>query len=121
MESAKATDLKARGAGIALLGIGGWLLKVSFFDVLCDAEANAPKVSTSMKALLLSPAFVMFGLLLIVIGAPGDGSSGVGRYFVRAADRKLTPLGWMLALLTLAPGLVLYLWLQDRLSALGFE
>lgn len=121
MESAKTTDLKARGAGLALVAIGGWLLKYGFFDVLRDAEANAPRVSTSMKAVLVAPAFVMLGLLLVVIGAPGDGSSGAGRYFVRASDRKLTPLGWVLTMLTLAPGLVLYLWLQERLSALGFE
>jgi hypothetical protein len=121
MDAAKTLDLKARAGGLGLAACGGFLLKIGFFDVLRDAEAGAPSISTSMKAVLVAPAFVMFGLLLIVIGAPGDGSMGIGRHFTNASDRKLKPLGWVLALVTLLPGLVLYLWLDSRLSELGFE
>jgi hypothetical protein len=121
MDAAKTLDLKARAGGVALAACGAFLLKTGFFDVLRDAEAGAAHVSTSMKAVLVAPAFMMFGLLLMVIGAPGDGGSGIGRHFTNAADRKLKPLGWVLAIATLLPGLVLYLWLDSRLSALGFE
>lgn len=114
-------DLKGRAAGVGLTACGAYLLKIGFFDVLRDAEGGATNVSTSMKAVLVAPAFVMFGLLMIVIGAPGDGSVGVGRYFTRAGDRRLTPLGWVLTCVTLLPGLVMYLWLQSRLSELGFK
>lgn len=121
MDAAKTLDLKARAGGVALTACGAFLLKTGFFDVLRDAEAGAAHVSTSMKAVLIAPVFVLFGVLLMVIGAPGDGGSGFGRHFINASDRKLKPLGWVLAMVTLLPGLVLYLWLDSRLSALGFE
>lgn len=123
MDAATTLDLKARAGGVALVACGAFLLKIGFFDVLRDAEAGAAHVSTSMKAVLVAPAFVMFGLLLMVIGAPGDGGSGsgFGRHISNASTRKLKPLGWALVIVTLLPGLVMYLWLDSRLSALGFE
>jgi hypothetical protein len=47
VDASKATDLKTRAAGLALAVIGAFFLKLGFFDVLRDAEANAPTVSTS--------------------------------------------------------------------------
>ena len=121
MDAAKTTDLKTRAAGVALAAIGGFLLKIGFLDVLRDAERGASRVSTSMKAVLVAPMFLLLGLLLVVIGAPGDGSTGIGRHFTNASDRRLKPLGWVLVGVMLLPGLVMYLWLQSRLSELGFD
>jgi hypothetical protein len=121
MDAAKSMDLKARAGGLGLATCGGFLLKIGFFDVLRDAEGGETHVSTSLKAVLVAPGILVLGLLLIVIGAPGDGSEGIGRHFTNAADRRLKPLGWVLVMLMLLPGLVMYLWLQSRLSELGFE
>jgi hypothetical protein len=115
------SDLKARGAGVAVAASGAFLLKIGFFDVLRDAEAGATRVSTSMKAVVVAPGFLALGLFLLVFGAPGDGSQGIGRHFSDVSTRKLKPLGWLLVILILLPGLGLYLWLQSRLSELGFE
>ena len=121
MDDAKTMDMKARAGGLALAAIGGFLLKIGFLDVLRDAEGGASSVSTSMKAVLVAPAMMLLGLLLMVMGAPGDGSTGIGRHFTNASDRRLKPLGWVLVGLALLPGFVMYLWLQSRLSELGFE
>ena len=120
MADAKMTDLKARGAGVALAACGAFLLKLGFFNVLHDAESGASSVSTSMKAVLIAPGAIFLGLALLVMGAPGDGSTRIGRHFTDASTRKLKPLGWLLVILFLLPGLGLYLWLQSRLSELGF-
>ena len=120
MDDPKTTDLKARGAGVALVGLGAFLLKLGFFDVLRDAGAGASSVSTSGKAVLAAPFLILCGLFLVVIGAPGDGSSGLGRHFVRPSDRRLSPLGWVLVAAMVVPGLILYVWLQDQLEALGY-
>lgn len=121
MDAAKTTDLKARAGGVGLAACGGVLLKMGFFDVLRDAEAGATSVSTSMKAVLIAPGVVVLGLFLLLFGAPGDGSQGIGRHFTNASTRKLKPLGWVLVIFILLPGLGLYLWLGDRLSELGFK
>ncbi|EYF02575.1 Hypothetical protein CAP_6782 [Chondromyces apiculatus DSM 436] len=115
-------DLKARGIGVLLVGLGTFLLKLSFFDVLRHAQAQASSVTTSYKALLVAPSFMLSGLLLVLMGAPGDGSAatGLGRHMVNPRDRKLTPLGWVFALSLLIPGVVLSLWLTNRLEELGY-
>lgn len=121
MDTAKTTDLKARLGGVGFTACGAFLLKIGFFDVLRDAESGATRVSTSLKAVLIAPGVIVLGLFLLLFGAPGDGSTGIGRHFTDASTRKLKPLGWVLVMFILAPGLGLYLWLQSRLSELGFE
>ncbi|AKT41330.1 hypothetical protein [Chondromyces crocatus] len=112
---------KARGGGLLLTGIGVWFLKMGLFDVLREAEMGTASIRTSGKALFVAPAFLLFGLLLVVTGAPGDGTTGIGRHFVRPADRKLTSFGWLLTAVAFAPGLGLYIWLKQRLQELGYE
>jgi hypothetical protein len=121
MTASTTTDLKARAGGLVLALIGGYLLKSSFLDVLRQAESSAPEVTTSMKALIVAPMFVLLGLFLMTIGAPGDGSSGMGRHVIRASDRRLKPLGWIIVGAVLVPGLVLYLWLKNHLASLGYD
>jgi hypothetical protein len=121
MTASTTTNLKARGGGLVLALVGGYLFKSSFLDVLRQAESSAPRVTSSMKALIVAPMFLLMGLLLIAIGAPGDGSSGMGRHVIRASDRRLKPLGWILVGAMLVPGLVLYIWLQSHLASLGYE
>lgn len=114
-------DTKARLAGIGLVAVGAFLFKLGFLDVLRAAEAHAPSVSTSTKAVGVAPGFALLGLLLVVIGAPGDGSAGPSRYIVNASDRRLKPLGWLIVAVVFAPGLVLWLWLSARLRELGYD
>src|SRR4051794_20974886 len=105
MDAAKTTDLKARAGGVALAACGAFLLKIGFFDVLRDAEGGATRISTSLKAVVVAPGVIVLGLFLLLFGAPGDGSQGIGRHFTDASTRKLKPLGWVLVMFILLPGL----------------
>jgi hypothetical protein len=116
-------DLKARAAGLALVGIAVVLLKLDYFDVIRDAEAGVPSVDASSKALVLTPACLVFGLVLLLTGAPRDLATGFGRHFMvgERPQRKVTPLGWALVAALALPGLGLYLWMMSHLHELGYQ
>jgi hypothetical protein len=122
VDASPKNDHLYRGFGLALAGLGAFLLKLSLFDVLRDAEAHAATVSTSDKALFVAPPIILIGLFFLVIGAPRPVPTGLGRYFVDPSGARLSTPGKVLVVaLTVIPGTILYFWLQHRLAALGYK
>jgi hypothetical protein len=133
MARSKVTNAQARSTALLLLGAGAFFLKFGFVDVLREAQKHAeaatisknpifvaPVFLTTTKVLIFAPAFVLIGLVLLVTGAPAE-SGVIGRLLSRPEDGEITPLGIVLLLSTLLPGIALYLWLEHRLALLGFE
>jgi hypothetical protein len=121
MDAARVTDLKARGLGLAVAGLGGLLLRLEVFGALGDAESHASSVSVSLTLLVLSTALVLLGLLLVLFGSSAVGPSGILGRRVRGADGKPSRvLGVLVVLVLFAPGIAIYAWLQLRLHELGY-
>lgn len=122
MDAEKVSDLKTRGVGLAIAVVGGLLLNLEVFGALRAAEAHEPSIRTSFVLVAAGPIFLLLGLLMAVFGSSALGSSGVIGRRVRGADGQPSRvLGWVVVILLFAPGMALYVWLQIRLGALGFE
>ena len=104
-------DLKTRLGGVLVLIIGaviGWFF---ILGPLHQAQAGAPTVRYSLKAMVLVPACLVFGLAFLV---------GGDKLAYRDAERKrLTPLGWVLAAIFAAAALC-YWWFKQQFAALGY-
>lgn len=116
-------DTKARLGGFMMIAVSAFLFKIAFLDVLADARRGVGHVSTSMKGIVVSPGFLLLGILLVLMGAPQGRPGRVASWFVdgHAPTSRLKPLGYVLVGVALAPGLCLYWWLQDQLSTLGYR
>jgi hypothetical protein len=122
VDAARVNDLKARGLGLVLAGLGGFLLRLEVFGVLDEVEAHASSVHVSPTMLLLPSALVVLGLLLIVLGASVIGPHGVlGRWVRGGATEPSRLRGAAVVLLLFVPGIAIYVWLQLHLHELGFH
>lgn len=122
MDVEKKRDLATRGIGLVLVGVGGLFLQLEVFSVLREAEAHESSISTSLLGVAAGPIFLMFGLLMLLFGSSALGGDGVIGRRVRGADGQPSQvLGWVVVILLFMPGFALFLWLQLRLHALGFD
>ena len=105
-------DLKTRLGGVLVLSIGaviGWFF---ILGPLHQAQAGAPTVRYSLKAMVLVPACLVFGLAFLV---------GGDKLAYRDAERKrLTPLGWVLMVIFAAAAALCYWWFTQQFAALGY-
>ena len=105
-------DLKTRLGGVLVLSIGaviGWFF---ILGPLHEAQAGAPTVRYSLKAMVLVPACLVFGLAFLV---------GGDKLAYRDAERKrLTPLGWVLVAIFAAAVALCYWWFKQQFAALGY-
>jgi hypothetical protein len=119
MNEAPMSGVKVRGAGLVLIAASGLLFKFSFLDVLRDAAAHESSVNSSLTALVFAPIALLLGLAALVLG--GGANDALGGWF-KGPDGQPKRARQVLAVVVLmAPGVLLYLWLQVRLSELGFK
>jgi hypothetical protein len=110
-------------ASVVLTGAGVFLFKTGVLDVLAAAERHDPQIRVSMKAAVLSPTFVLLGILALVGSIVGKGqkSDALSGLFADPTTRKLKPAGWAFVIVLLAIGGGSYFWMQSRLEAYGYS
>jgi hypothetical protein len=114
----------AKVASLALIVVGVFLLKTCVLDVLADAQAHAPEVKLSFRGVFIAPASLMGGVFATYaafLGKQPAAAHGERSRFVHPDTKRLTPIGWVLAIACLAPGLALYMWLRSQLAAMGYD
>jgi hypothetical protein len=105
-------ELKYRLGGAVLLAVG---LGVAWFFLLWplqEAQSGVPEVSYQLKAFVLVPLCVVFGLGFLVAGS---------RLEYRTADHKnFTVVGWVLFIVAAALTAAGYFWFEQQFAALGY-
>ncbi|CAJ0789691.1 hypothetical protein LMG19083_01904 [Ralstonia psammae] len=105
-------DLKARLGGVLVLILGAVIGWIFILGPLHQAQAGAATVCYSLKAMVLVPGCVVFGLAFLV---------GGDKLAYRDAQRKrLTPLGWVLIAFFAAASAFCYWWFKQQFAALGY-
>lgn len=105
-------NLKTRLGGLLVLAIGaviGWFF---ILGPLHQAQAGASTVRYSLKAMVLVPGCLVFGLGYLL---------GGDRLVYHDAQRKRpTPAGWALIAAFLVLAALFYWWFKQQFAALGY-
>jgi hypothetical protein len=113
-------SLKVRAAGATLVAVGLFFLKTSFFDVIAAAERHASSVSTSGKATIMVPAFIVLGAVVALMPAGALAPSSPGPSWLVDRNGRMRFVFWIAIAMLFATGLALHLWLRGRLAELGY-
>ncbi|MBS1952874.1 MAG: hypothetical protein JST89_01685 [Cyanobacteria bacterium SZAS-4] len=105
-----------RIAGLFLVTISLILGKFYMWDVVVAAQAHADNVSVSMKLVLFSIMFFLFGIFLSITGPFGD-------QMMRAApgSRKLSLIGWIAVIIVCAVSFAGYFAFQHYIESFGYK
>jgi hypothetical protein len=107
------SSLKTRAGGFLLLLVGAAIAWFFLLRPLQEAQAGVAEVHYQLKAFVIVPACLVFGLGFLF--------AGDGLKYRNADHKNLTVTGWILfaivAILTAAG----YWWLQQQFSALGYH
>jgi hypothetical protein len=103
--------------GAFLLAISCYLLKLTLFDTLREAETHEPRLQIS-AILIASPAFFALGFSLLVFG---DGATQWMKRHEKLPDGRPSPVRRIVIGAAFGVGLLLYAWQQHRLSQLGYR
>lgn len=105
-------DLKTRLGGVLVLALGAVIGWYFILGPLHQAQAGAPTVRYSLKAMVLVPGCLVFGLAFLF---------GGDKLPYRDAERKrLTPIGWVLVAIFAAVAALCYWWFKQQFAALGY-
>ena len=105
-------DIKYRLGGLVLVAVGLAVCWFFLVEPLHQAMAGTAEVSYQLKAFVLVPLCVMFGLGFLVAGS---------RLEYRTADHKnFTVTGWILFIVAAALTAAGYFWFQQQFDALGY-
>jgi len=89
-------SMKVRGAGIAAAMVGLYFLKTSFFDVLGAVERHQPFVTTSGKATIVAPAFLVLGAIVALLPANALAANTAGpSWLVDQRTQRVKPIFWI--------------------------
>ena len=105
-------DLKLRLGGLVFIAVGvavGWFF---LWLPLQEAQSGAPEVSYELKAFILVPLCIIFGVGFVV--------AGERLQYRNAQHSNLTVVGWVLYILGMALGAAGYFWFQQQFAALGY-
>ncbi len=112
-------DRRTRIPGAVILVAGAVLAKIGILDTLQEAERHEAQTLSLSSTVGLVPAALLLGTVLLLGGGRIVGwGKRLGRE--RRPDGRRSVAGWLFIGLLLAPGLGLYLWLQHRLTELGY-
>ena len=105
-------DLRLRLGGVVVIVLGVVLLWFFLLGPLRAAQAGAPEVSYSMRAFILVPFCLIFGIAFVLFG---------DRFEYRTADHKnLTAIGWALFAGVCALTALGWWWFDGQFTALGY-
>lgn len=93
---------------------GGVLAYLSIVLPLVAASQHEEDVSISLKAVMLAPALIILGLILLFMG-----NDGAGRLL--GSRQRPTLFGWVVCIVIAGIGILLYEWLKSRLRAYGYS
>lgn len=93
---------------------GGVLAYLSIISPLVAASHHEDEVSVSLKAVIFTPALIIIGLILFFMGNDRAGQ-------LLGSRKTPSPLGIVICLATAALGILLYVWLKNRLRAYGYS
>lgn len=106
-------DLKARLAGLALIGLGLALAWFFVLGPLDEARKGAAEVSYSLKIFLVVPLCIIFGAAFVVKGS---------NLSYRNVERQsFTPTGWFLFGLVALATAAGFWWFKEQFTALGYQ
>lgn len=92
---------------------GGVLAYLSIISPLLAASHHEDDVSISLKAVIFTPALIIIGLILFFLGNDRAGQ-------LLGSRKNPSPLGIAICLITVALGILVYLWLKSRLRGYGY-
>ncbi|CAN5739078.1 hypothetical protein BH11MYX4_BH11MYX4_54610 [soil metagenome] len=112
----------ATAASVALVATGLFLTKVSILDVLDAAERHDPSISFSVRAIVVSPIFVILGIVATIASfSKPDPEGRAASRLVDQRTRKLSPIGWAVVVGVLAIGGGIFLYVRSRLASYGYD
>ncbi|MCA9618730.1 MAG: hypothetical protein KC731_06905, partial [Myxococcales bacterium] len=103
-----------------LVASGALLGYFGLVSPLLAAEAGKAEVRTSLKATLFAPTALLLGLLLVALPPRLFARGAAPTWLVDADSRRLGLGGYVLVGALLLLGLALHVWVQSRLSELGY-
>ena len=111
-----AAGLMARLVGLVMVGGGVALAWFFAWRPLAEAQAGVQHVSYSMKIFFVAPLAIVYGLALLIGGAPVWA-------LIAGPPRTLRQhlIVWPLFALALAAGGLAYYWYQGQLEALRYS
>jgi hypothetical protein len=113
-------DRETRISGAILLVLGVLIAKIDVVDTLREAGRHEAHSLSISSAVGLVPLTLLLGPLMLLGGGRIVGwGKRVG--LERRPDGSRSVGGWILFGLIIAPGLVLYFWLEQRLRELGYD
>jgi hypothetical protein len=111
---------KTRLGGAVLVAAGVMLGYLGVMAPLAAANAGAAEVSTSSKAVLVTPAFLSLGLLLVALPAHRFEPGGMPAWFADESSQRLAFGGYVTLGALLVVGVLVDMWVKGRLAALGY-
>lgn len=102
-----------RWVGLFMFIGGGVLAYLCIISPLIAASHHEEDVSISLKAVILTPALIIIGLILFFMGNDRAGQ-------LLGSRKNPSPLGIVICLITAGIGILLYVWLKSRLQAYGY-
>jgi hypothetical protein len=110
-----AAGLKARLIGLVMSGVGVGFAWFFAWRPLVEAQAGVQQVSFPTKVFFFAPLAIVYGLALLIGGAPVHALiAGPPR------TRRQHLIVWPLFAVGLAAGGLSYYWYQGQLHALGY-
>lgn len=107
------SSLKARAGGLLLLLVGAAIAWFFLLRPLQEAQAGVPEIHYQLKAFVIVPACIVFGLGFLIAGS--------GLKYRDADHKNLTAIGWILFAVVAVLTATGYWWLEQQFSALGYR
>ena len=92
---------------------GGVLAYLAIISPLLAASQHDENVSISLKGIILAPALIVIGFILLFMG-----NARAGEMF--GTREKPSAVGWVICIVTAGIGILLYEWLKSRLRSYGY-
>lgn len=107
------SSLKTRAGGLLLLLVGAAIAWFFLLRPLQEAQAGVAEIHYQLKAFVIVPACIVFGLGFLL--------AGNGLQYRDAEHKNLTATGWVLVAVVAVLTAAGYWWFQQAFFALGYH